>query len=479
MKALPASSAHQRVSYSASDLLGHVRLSYNNFGLVAALSDVCAILVASMATGAGYHRAAFGGFGDIAEYFGVGVILAGLTVMLMRLRDLYAPDRLLLPLNLHAGPILFIWGSVIFFLLAASFALKISADLSRGWIISLAFVAPSAIFFQRALLRRAMGAIIERGWLRRRKIAFITDASLAPTIYAAERAYEVTVTYVLPEETPVTGSMITGFVNSLRGKAINEVHLAIDWRRWWEVKRILTELRALPFPVRLIADKTASEILHHPQQTLFGAPHFEVQRAPLTAGERVAKRLFDIVGAGIGLLLAAPLLLAVALAIRMETPGTVLFWQKRGGFNGREFEILKFRTMHVMEDGPAIAQATRDDGRVTWVGRWLRRFSIDELPQLINVIRGDMSLVGPRPHAIAHDEQYSALIANYPYRHHVKPGITGWAQVHGLRGETPTVTLMKQRVELDLWYVRNWSFWLDVRILFWTSLEICRQRNAF
>ena len=117
--------------------------------------------------------------------------------------------------------------------------------------------------------------------------------------------------------------------------------------------------------------------------------------------------------------------------------------------------------------------------RLLAFGRWLRRFSVDELPQLINVLRGDMSLVGPRPHALAHDVQYSRLISNYPYRHHVRPGITGWAQVNGFRGETPTVDKMKQRVELDLWYATNWSFWLDLRILFWTVLEICRTRNAF
>jgi exopolysaccharide biosynthesis polyprenyl glycosylphosphotransferase len=199
----------------------------------------------------------------------------------------------------------------------------------------------------------------------------------------------------------------------------------------------------------------------------------------LTAGERAAKRAFDIAVATVGLLAIALFLLAVALAVRIESPGPILFRQARGGFNGRAFQILKFRTMRVMEDGPTITQATSRDQRVTRLGRWLRRSSVDELPQLINVLRGDMSLVGPRPHALAHDVQYSSLISNYPYRHHVKPGITGWAQINGLRGETPTVALMKRRVELDLWYATNWSFWLDLRILFRTVVEVCRTRNAF
>jgi lipopolysaccharide/colanic/teichoic acid biosynthesis glycosyltransferase len=174
----------------------------------------------------------------------------------------------------------------------------------------------------------------------------------------------------------------------------------------------------------------------------------------------------------------APFLLMISLAVWTESPGPILFRQTRGGFNGRTFEILKFRTMFVMENGPTIIQATSNDCRVTRLGRLLRRYSIDELPQLLNVLRGDMSLVGPRPHALAHDRQYGSLISTYPCRHHVKPGITGWAQVNGFRGETPTLHLMKRRVELDLWYVTNWSFLLDLRILCRTVLEICRSRNA-
>src|SRR5262249_39785059 len=161
---------------------------------------------------------------------------------------------------------------------------------------------------------------------------------------------------------------------------------------------LLTELRVLPVPVRLIADETAREILQHPHRTLSGVISFELQRAPLTASERAAKRMFDIALATIGLLAIGPLLLAVAFAAWIESPGPILFRQARGGFNGRAFQILKFRTMRVMEDGATITQATRNDGRLTRIGGWLRRSSVDELPQLINVLRGDMSLVGPRPH---------------------------------------------------------------------------------
>ena len=142
-----------------------------------------------------------------------------------------------------------------------------------------------------------------------------------------------------------------------------------------------------------------------------------------------------------------------------------MFLQTRNGFNGRPFKMHKFRTMFVLEDGPVIRQATKDDPRVTRLGRLLRRANIDELPQLLNVIAGDMSLVGPRPHASAHNSEYEKIIANYAFRHHVKPGLTGWAQVNGLRGETRTVDIMAKRVEFDLWYINNWSFWLDFKIL--------------
>ena len=175
----------------------------------------------------------------------------------------------------------------------------------------------------------------------------------------------------------------------------------------------------------------------------------------------------------------APLFAAVAILIRLESTGPLIFRQHRKGFNGREFTIFKFRTMNVLEDGRIIPQARRNDPRVTGIGRIFRATSIDELPQLINVLRGHMSLVGPRPHAVAHDDGYTKLIANYAFRQHVKPGLTGWAQVNGFRGETARLELMERRVDCDLWYIRNWSFWLDLRILILTGFELVRRHNAY
>jgi putative colanic acid biosysnthesis UDP-glucose lipid carrier transferase len=191
-----------------------------------------------------------------------------------------------------------------------------------------------------------------------------------------------------------------------------------------------------------------------------------------------AKRVLDLAVGTPVLAVLAPLLLLIAVLVRLDSPGPVFFRQRRSGLCGRTFGILKFRTMNVLEDGNAVIQARPGDERTTRVGRWLRAWSLDELPQLINVVLGDMSLVGPRPHACAHDEYYSERIAQYRHRQSVKPGLTGWAQVNGLRGPTPTLDIMARRVDFDVWYARHASFGLDLEILVRTPLEVLRRRNA-
>jgi putative colanic acid biosysnthesis UDP-glucose lipid carrier transferase len=192
----------------------------------------------------------------------------------------------------------------------------------------------------------------------------------------------------------------------------------------------------------------------------------------------VTKRLLDLVGSVLLVVFVLPLLAVVSLAIVLDSPGPFLFCQRRAGLNGKTFAILKFRSMCVQEDGAQITQVSKGDARVTRVGRIIRALSLDELPQLINVIIGDMSLVGPRPHALAHDQQYGAVIANYGLRQKVKPGITGWAQIHGARGATPTIDIMQRRVDLDAWYVAHAGLALDLKILLRTPWEVLRSKNA-
>jgi putative colanic acid biosynthesis UDP-glucose lipid carrier transferase len=191
------------------------------------------------------------------------------------------------------------------------------------------------------------------------------------------------------------------------------------------------------------------------------------------------KRVEDVVLGGIALLLLSVPMLLIALFVKLTSPGPVLFRQRRYGQGGREIDVFKFRTMRVLENGAEVKQAQKHDPRITPVGRFLRRSSLDELPQLINVVRGDMSLVGPRPHAVAHNELYRQQIVEYMLRHKVKPGITGWAQVNGWRGETDTLRKMVYRVEHDLDYIRDWSLWLDAKILWLTVFGRKVRQNAY
>jgi putative colanic acid biosysnthesis UDP-glucose lipid carrier transferase len=233
--------------------------------------------------------------------------------------------------------------------------------------------------------------------------------------------------------------------------------------------RVLTAVKLLP-------DSTIGRILGRQSNGGREPPlSVEIQREPLIGWERLMKRALDLVLAVVAAVLLAPVLLMTAVAIKIDSDGPVLFRQRRVGFGNREFSIYKFRTMTVMDDGEAVVQARRGDWRVTRIGKLLRRSSIDELPQLFNVIRGDMSIVGPRPHAVAHHDQYGALIASYALRHHVKPGLTGMAQIRGLRGETRQLALMERRVEQDLWYINHWSLALDLMIMITTCFVLLRQ----
>jgi lipopolysaccharide/colanic/teichoic acid biosynthesis glycosyltransferase len=210
------------------------------------------------------------------------------------------------------------------------------------------------------------------------------------------------------------------------------------------------------------------------QTTNSPVPPAAMQSAPPTRTERLAKRACDIVLALTALVLLAPLMLMTALAIKLNSLGPVVVRQRQTGFNGRTFSIYKFRTMSALGDGTQIADTRRDDLRIIKVGRVLRQSNIDELPQLFNVLKGDMSLVGPNLHAAAHDDKYRASISSYASRHQVKPGITGWAQINGLRGETPLVQDMEKRIALDLWYIDNWSLRLDLKIMWRSCFEVMR-----
>ncbi len=479
MTALPASTPNRHGIGPTVALLQRLPLNYTAFGLAAIPSDVTAVLLAALVTAAAYDWIAFGQLQSLRDPFQLGAILAVFTAILLHLKGHYAPDGLL-PAKSPVTAITGAWALALLSVFALSIDLNAIHLFFHGWVPSFAIAAPALTLAHRLFLHRLLATALDRGWLQCRHVVVISDTTQSSESGSADRFHKVLWTCLLPRDAERVPDLLQRIASALPGEArVDEIHLAINWGNWLRAKSTLGELRALPIPVRLIADATAIEILRYPQQKLRGTVSFELQRAPLTAGARTAKRVFDLIGASVGLLLLAPVLLAIAVAIRSDSPGPFLFKQKRGGFNGRVFPIFKFRTMRVLEDGPSITQATREDDRVTRVGRFLRHTSLDELPQLLNVLRGEMSLVGPRPHALAHDAAYRSLISAYPFRQYVKPGITGWAQVNGFRGETPTLECMKRRVDLDLWYACNWSFWLDLRILLGTVWEVCRARNAF
>jgi putative colanic acid biosynthesis UDP-glucose lipid carrier transferase len=228
-----------------------------------------------------------------------------------------------------------------------------------------------------------------------------------------------------------------------------------------------------------VPDVFGISIIQGRLQDMNGVPVVGICDTPFTGTNQLVKRISDIVIASAVLVLMAPLLVAIALGVKLSSPGPAIFRQRRNGLGGEEIVVYKFRTMRTMEDGDVVRQARRDDERITRFGAFLRRTSLDELPQFVNVLQGRMSIVGPRPHAVAHNELYRQVIKAYMVRHKVKPGITGWAQVNGQRGETDTVDKMRARVEYDLEYLRNWSLGLDLQIIARTLKLVFFDRNAY
>jgi putative colanic acid biosynthesis UDP-glucose lipid carrier transferase len=245
------------------------------------------------------------------------------------------------------------------------------------------------------------------------------------------------------------------------------------------IRGVLSKLADSTASVYIVPDFFVFQLLHSRWTDIGGLPAVSVFENPLYGVDGLTKRLFDFVTASLLLVALSPLLVAVAVAIKLTNRGPVFFRQRRYGLDGNEILVWKFRSMTVCEDGGTVTQATKQDSRVTPLGAILRRTSIDELPQLFNVIGGSMSLVGPRPHAAAHNEEYRQMIEGYMLRHKIKPGITGLAQVRGWRGETDTLEKMQRRVECDHEYIREWSLWLDIRILFRTIFVVLKRDNAY
>jgi putative colanic acid biosysnthesis UDP-glucose lipid carrier transferase len=282
----------------------------------------------------------------------------------------------------------------------------------------------------------------------------------------------------LPQGQLLTGSLrdLPGYIEKM---GVKDVFITLPLTSQPRIVHLLSSLENTTASLHFVPDVFGVSIIQGRLEDMDGVPVVGLMASPFTGINGIVKRVSDIVLAALILLMISPVLLAVAVGVKRSSPGPALFKQRRTGLDGEVIEVYKFRSMTVQDNGSVVVQATRGDARITPFGAFIRRTSLDELPQFINVIQGRMSIVGPRPHAVAHNEQYRKIVRAYMARHKVKPGITGWAQVNGLRGETDTVEKMARRVEYDLEYLRNWSLGLDLLIIFRTAKQMFFDRNAY
>ena len=260
---------------------------------------------------------------------------------------------------------------------------------------------------------------------------------------------------------------------------VKHIYIALPMTSQPRILALLDDLRDTTASIYFVPDIFLFDLIQAKISTIKDIPIVAVCESPFVGINSMIKRIMDVVFSLLILLLIAPLMLLIAIGVKLSSPGPVLFKQRRYGLDGQEIVVYKFRSMTVMEDGEQVNQATRCDPRITRFGGFLRKTSLDELPQFINVLQGRMSIVGPRPHAVSHNELYRSLIKGYMIRHKVKPGITGWAQVKGFRGETDTIEKMQARIDYDLDYLRNWSVFLDLLIIFKTIGVIIKDKNAY
>lgn len=257
------------------------------------------------------------------------------------------------------------------------------------------------------------------------------------------------------------------------------VYVALPMQASERIKEIIDYFSDSTARVYIVPDFFTYDLIQSRWRNVGQVPTLSVRDTPFYGLTTFVKRLEDIVVSSIILTLISPLLLAVSIGVKLSSPGPIIFKQYRYGIDGKKIKVWKFRSMKVMDNGNVVKQATKNDPRVTKFGSFIRRTSLDELPQFINVLQGRMSIVGPRPHAIAHNEEYRKIVNKYMLRHKVKPGITGWAQINGYRGETDTLYKMEKRVEYDLTYIRNWSLWLDIKIIFLTVFKGFAGKNTY
>jgi len=413
------------------------------------------------------------------------------TLFLFRYSGLYEFNAVMAPFA-NLAQIAVSCMTAFLFLMAVYFSLKVSEDVSRVWTFGYAISAFLCIFITRALGFFVISHLANIG-IFARNVLIVGGGRQAERLIeqlAKERPQFNNIIGVFDDrharigprvaDVPVLGNL-DEMMSYVRSNRIDDIIVTLPWNADERLMSIISRLRELPANIHLGSDLVGFRFPYRPSPNHFiGIPMMEVVKTPLSGWNIVVKWLEDRILSTLLIVAFSPILLAVAAAIRLESPGPVIFRQKRYGYNNEVFFIYKFRSMYHGGPPPGkTVQATKDDPRITGVGRFIRRTSLDELPQLFNVFRGQMSLVGPRPHAVDHNEEYAALIKGYFARHRVKPGITGWAQVNGLRGETDTLDKMEARVRYDTYYAENWSLLFDLQILARTAIVGFVNKNAY
>jgi putative colanic acid biosynthesis UDP-glucose lipid carrier transferase len=353
------------------------------------------------------------------------------------------------------------------------FLLKEGSQYSRLWFVFWYSLALFIGIFARIALRITLRKLRAKGY-NQKNIVIIGDDNLGKKVIDTLSQADWAGFHIKAVFTD--GKKLSEYV---KNETIDDVWIALPLKEEDKVKQILKELMDTTVNIRLVPDIFGFSLLNHSITEIAGLPVIELTSSPMNTGNSFIKSIEDKVLASLILILISPIMLLVAIGVKMSSSGPVFFRQRRYGLSGESIWVWKFRSMTVCEDDAAFKQATANDKRVTKFGAFIRRTSLDELPQFINVLQGQMSIVGPRPHPVKLNEEFRQLIPKYMLRHIVKPGITGWAQINGYRGETDTLNKMEQRITYDLYYIDNWSLWFDLRIIFLTVFKGFFDKNAY
>jgi Undecaprenyl-phosphate glucose phosphotransferase len=460
------------------------------FGPVAFALDFVGIISASLLTGIVYHLAIYGDTGPFYVFLRSGIIVAFFFTLPFLFREKYNLASYIT--NDTSIPGLFlIWNYAFFSMFTLDFLTKSTDILSRGTLVLFFFTGFGIVAYVRTTLVNQVRLGCKTGRVAARRIMLVgTDAKIRDfqKLYQPwNHGLRINHSIVLDEhfdgsaqegDSQKLDKTLNDALSLTRQDRLDDVILLLPWSRRSLIEHCVNHFATSSVSIHLGPQAIFERFENARLSKLGSIATLNLVRPPLSRMEIALKRSFDILASLTGLIILSPILALFAIAIKLDSKGPVLFRQTRYGFNLEPFKIIKFRTMTVMENGDDVKQVVKNDPRITHVGQFMRKWNIDELPQLINVLKGDMSLVGPRPHAVTHDHEFAQKIAQYARRMNVQPGITGLAQVNGFRGPTDTDEKILKRVEHDLHYIDKWSFWLDINIIFMTLFSKKAYDNA-